>query len=706
MNPERSFESVEDVEGERERQKVLLDASYYPICEPSMAIQAPHLEPDICGRFDYFDSQESTSNHISRLRLWFYTLLSAVILGLLKWGVMLLMKVIRTTRMDLMVHFAETTGAIYASMGIMAAYAVVFAIVMTAFVVLIAPAAGGGGIPDLKGFLNGNLLPDFLSFATLCGRLLGVCLLNASGMMLGPEGPMAHVGTIVNVLVPRWLSPFPLSDKQMFDFASVGSGMGISAAFSAPIAGTLFALEEASSYWHPELISRTFFGAIIAAIVGEYTTVGFVCEEDGVCVSAVGEFAFTEPAKGESTFKPWEMPLFIALGICMGLVAVCMSHLLLLLAKFRKAYVKTLSWKITDSVAIFIISTLLYCLVTLATDCVPSSALPIPTHTEAMSIASAMCPDPATQFNPLAMLLLEPRLYVVRTLFSGSGFTDLLFTPIIVWIAILCVFLTIVLTMGLSMPVGMFIPSVVCGALFGRLFGTWIVNLVADPNNIYPGIYALAGAAGLLSGISRMTVWVTVVMIEAASNVDLTIPVVLSVMSAKFVADLVMHHPLYEALIEGKGVRYLAPIDDARTQRRLFSKCVSEVMTAPVVTVRHRESKGAVKAILALTTHSHFVVIGDQGVVIGVVKRADLEGVLVKVSNKHLSDEVLVEMPKKAVPISVRRDLELHKGYYLFTQMGMRVLTVTDEHNRLEGLITRNNFIRYLSINRDFPEQH
>jgi chloride channel 7 len=85
---------------------------------------------------------------------------------------------------------------------------------------------------------------------------------------------------ILTVLIPSLIfSSQGVNDRDKFDLATMGSGIGIASAFTAPLTGTLFALEEAASFRHPELISRTLVGAVVAAVVGEYTSAGFQCKE-------------------------------------------------------------------------------------------------------------------------------------------------------------------------------------------------------------------------------------------------------------------------------------------------------------------------------------------------------------------------------------------------------------------------------------------
>lgn len=59
----------------------------------------------------------------------------------------------------------------------------------------IAPAAGGSGIPEMKTILGGFSLPRVLDPWTLLIKVIALAMAVASGLGLGKEGPMVHVGS-------------------------------------------------------------------------------------------------------------------------------------------------------------------------------------------------------------------------------------------------------------------------------------------------------------------------------------------------------------------------------------------------------------------------------------------------------------------------------------------------------------------------------
>ena len=60
-----------------------------------------------------------------------------------------------------------------------------------------APAAAGAGVTLVMAYLNGNHIPNLLRFRTMVTKIIGCALGVASGLAIGPEGPMVHIGACI-----------------------------------------------------------------------------------------------------------------------------------------------------------------------------------------------------------------------------------------------------------------------------------------------------------------------------------------------------------------------------------------------------------------------------------------------------------------------------------------------------------------------------
>jgi chloride channel 7 len=134
--------------------------------------------------------------------------------------------------------------------------------------------AGSSGIPQLIGLLNGCDLQAQFGWKHMLTKWFGVSLAVASGLAVGPEGPMIFIGSSVGFLLSRLLvhpevwkllgkPPRTVPDDVFTrDYTSIGAACGIAAAFRAPIAGTLFIVEEAASHFRKDMLSNIFMGGL------------------------------------------------------------------------------------------------------------------------------------------------------------------------------------------------------------------------------------------------------------------------------------------------------------------------------------------------------------------------------------------------------------------------------------------------------------
>lgn len=126
------------------------------------------------------------------------------------------------------------------------------------------PGAAGSGIPQTLVALDPLLLPEhrgrFVSFRMSLAKIVLGSGGFLAGLSLGREGPSVQIAAGVMQHARRWLGP----DASISHHALLvaGGAAGIAAAFNAPLAGVIFAIEELSR----KMESRSS-GLIITAIV-------------------------------------------------------------------------------------------------------------------------------------------------------------------------------------------------------------------------------------------------------------------------------------------------------------------------------------------------------------------------------------------------------------------------------------------------------
>ena len=144
-----------------------------------------------------------------------------------------------------------------------------FVLVACCMTIYWGPGANGSGVAELIGYLNGVNYPNVLGFETFVTKVFGVVLAVVGGLCVGKEGPLAHIGANVGAAVCY----FPLPRFEWFRndtykrcMIAAGTSAGVSAAFGAPVGGTLFAFEisKPNTFWKFSVIWKVFLSCALA----------------------------------------------------------------------------------------------------------------------------------------------------------------------------------------------------------------------------------------------------------------------------------------------------------------------------------------------------------------------------------------------------------------------------------------------------------
>ncbi len=135
---------------------------------------------------------------------------------------------------------------------------VVFALIIGKLVTY-SPDSAGSGVPVVLGEINGKKNMNGLKVAWT--KFVGGGLSNLTGLSLGLEGPSIQIGAAMAKIIPYSNRKNKLSNMWR---VTAGASAGMSAAFSAPITGVLFALEEMHGRFTPAIIVPCMIAASIA----------------------------------------------------------------------------------------------------------------------------------------------------------------------------------------------------------------------------------------------------------------------------------------------------------------------------------------------------------------------------------------------------------------------------------------------------------
>lgn len=265
--------------------------------------------------------------------------------------------VLTQARLDLIMRIRAQNG-LFLGWLVHLGFALAFATIGFA-AVLLCPHAKGSGIPQLIAYLNGCKIKGFTSVRTLVAKLIGTICALCGGFYCGPEGPIIHMGGCIGKLLLRTLyyagafaskcGPVGRSvfgafmamrnDLDERDFVAVGTGAGVSAAFLAPISGTLFVAEEAATHFSLSLLWRAFGCAVIALWASHWITLSDeLAQARGNRTQSMYQFQLKfgdgtgSACTLEDTLILW-VALLAGLG---GLLGALLNHFVLLMGRFRR----------------------------------------------------------------------------------------------------------------------------------------------------------------------------------------------------------------------------------------------------------------------------------------------------------------------------------------------------------------------------------
>ncbi|XP_073414652.1 H(+)/Cl(-) exchange transporter 7 isoform X1 [Dendrobates tinctorius] len=599
-------------------------------------------------------------------------------------------------------------------------------------VAFIEPVAAGSGIPQIKCFLNGVKIPHVVRLKTLVVKVCGVILSVVGGLAVGKEGPMIHSGAVVAAGISQGRSTSLKKDFKIFeyfrrdtekrDFVSAGAAAGVSAAFGAPVGGVLFSLEEGASFWNQLLTWRIFFASMISTFTLNFV-LSFYNHKPGD-LSNPGLINFGRFDTDENSYKYFELPIFIGMGAVGGMLGALFNALNNWLTMFRIRYLHRRGLQVIEAMLVAAVTaTVSFVMIYCSSDCQPLR------QSAGEYNLQLFCAD--GEYNAMASAFFTTPESSVRRLFHEPAGS---FNPQTLGLFTLLYFFLACWTYGLTVSAGVFIPSLLLGAAWGRLFGILLTSISNESISwADPGKYALMGAAAQLGGIVRMTLSLTVIMVEATGNVTYGFPIMLVLITAKIVGDLFIEG-LYDLHIKLQSVPFLhweAPV----TSHSLTAR---EVMSTPVTCLRRREKVGLIVEILSQTTSNHngFPVVENSGStgqaprLCGLILRSQLI-VLLKhkvfverenlsliqrrlklkdfrdayprfppIQSIHVSQdecECLMDLTEfmNPTPYTVPQEASLPRVFKLFRALGLRHLVVVDDRNRVVGLVTRKDLARY-----------
>jgi len=141
-----------------------------------------------------------------------------------------------------------------------------------------------------------------------------------------------------------------------------------------------------------------------------------------------------------------------------------------------------------------------------------------------------------------------------------------------------------------------------CGAAYGRFIGE-LCRLLGYQHT-YHGTFALIGAASFLGGVVRMTISLTVILIESTNEISYGLPIMITLMVAKWSGDL-FNEGLYDIHIKLRSV----PLLEWTAPQEMYRLKASDIMESCLSYIYPHTRVHSIVGILKTTAHNAFPVV-------------------------------------------------------------------------------------------------
>ncbi|WKD36600.1 ClC family H(+)/Cl(-) exchange transporter [Streptomyces xanthophaeus] len=357
------------------------------------------------------------------------------------------------------------------------------------------PHAAGSGIQHVEAVWRQEA--EARAAWLLPAKFLGGLIAIGSGLVLGREGPIVHMGAAIGSAAGRRghldagdsmdsggaEDVQGAEDVRMLHTALGGAGLAV--AFTAPLGGLLFVCEEVTGTVRPRLVLLTLVGTVTAV----------------ACSQLIVGDALVLPLSDAPAPPLWMLPVFLLSGVTAGALGAAYSALV----------VRTL--EVCDRLT------------------------RVPLVARAAVIGAGVG----------ALMAIDPLLtgggdQLSERLLTGGSLT--------VAALVLCLAVRFVagpLSYAAATPGGLFAPLLALGALWGTLTHA-IASPLLPAGSAGAGAFAVVGMAAVFTGVVRAPLTGAVLVAEMTGSGTLLLPLLIACFAASVTADRLGSEPVYDAL--------------------------------------------------------------------------------------------------------------------------------------------------------------
>ncbi len=405
-----------------------------------------------------------------------------------------------------------------------------------------------------------------------------------AGGSVGKEGPIVHLGSSLASWCAQLLNLPATLTRTILGCGIAGA---VAAAFNAPIAGVFFALEVVIGHYALSAFTPVVLAAVTATMVSRW-------HYGDVTSFTIGENLIVA--------SPFELPLFVLLGIVSAFVALLMTRLIFAMDGLHEK-VKTPVW-LRPAIGGL---------------CVGLIGIKVP---EVMGVGY----ETTTQ--------------------ALNGELTIGFLGILVVLKILAT----TFCLGSRMAGGIFSPSIFVGAVLGGFFGG-MAHTALGLDISDPAVYAVLGMGAVAGAIMGAPISTILIVFELTGNYAVTIALMVATGVASTVLAELKIRSFFKIQLKKRGLN----VDSGRYTGLMRSIRVEQLMSNNMIVVHKDLSESVLAKALVKAPFGRVWVIGDKKEFIGCVGVEDVTNAMATMNSKNRSFSI-ESVLKKDIPFLLLND--------------------------------------------------
>lgn len=339
-----------------------------------------------------------------------------------------------------------------------------------------APEAKGHGVPEVMQaiLLKGGMIRPRVAFVKAIASAVTI----GTGGSVGREGPIIQIGSSLGSTVGQFLN---ISGDRMKTLVGCGAAAGIAAAFNAPIAGALFAVEIILM----DFAFAQFSPIVISSVMATVISHNF---EGNLATFQVPHYELVHPT---------ELIFYVVLGFLAGFVSFVFIKVLYAFEDFFE------------------------------------NSLPIPDYFQPV----------IGGFVIGIIALFFPQIMGVGYDSINSALHGGMIWYIAFALIFIKIFAT-AFTLGSGGSGGIFAPSLFMGAMLGCFFGVFVHDMFPNISAA-PGAYALVAMGGLVAGTTRAPITAIIIVFELTNDYNIILPLMITCIISTILSSKLSRESIY-----------------------------------------------------------------------------------------------------------------------------------------------------------------